>query len=140
MTNTTLLKAKIDASGYKMKYIAAYIGLSYQGFLNKMRNKTEFTAPEIKGLCELLHITIEEKEPIFFALQVDCLPTYDLQEDAMNSDIHIHLDEISPEDTARLARGCKRLYLKIMAMPDGEAKLDAAWEAYQQRKKGENKT
>lgn len=65
MTNTTLLKAKIDASGYKMKYIAAYIGLSYQGFLNKMRNKTEFTAPEIKGLCELLHITIEEKEPIF---------------------------------------------------------------------------
>lgn len=58
----------------------------------------------------------------------------------MNSDIHIRLDEISPEDTDRLARGCKRLYLKIMAMPDGEAKLDAAWEAYQQRKKGENKT
>ena len=58
----------------------------------------------------------------------------------MNSDIHIHLDEISPEETARLARGCKRLYLKIMAMPDGESKLDAAWEVYQQRKKGENKT
>ncbi len=57
----------------------------------------------------------------------------------MNSNIHIHLDEISPEDADRLARGCKRLYLKIMAMPDGEAKLDAAWEAYQQRKKGENK-
>lgn len=58
----------------------------------------------------------------------------------MNSDIQLRLDEISPEDTARLARGCKRLSLKIMAMPDGEAKLDAAWEAYQQRKKGENKT
>lgn len=53
----------------------------------------------------------------------------------MDNDIRIHLDEISPEDTARLARGCKRLYLKIMAMPDGEAKLDAAWAAYQQRKK-----
>ena len=38
----------------------------------------------------------------------------------MDSVPHIHLDEISPEDTARLARGCKRLYLKIMAMPDGE--------------------
>lgn len=48
----------------------------------------------------------------------------------MDNDIRIHLDEISPEDTARLARGCKRLYLKIMAMPDGEAKLDAAWAAY----------
>lgn len=54
----------------------------------------------------------------------------------MDNDIRIHLDEISPEDTARLARGCKRLYLKIMAMPDGEAKLDAAWAAYQQRKEG----
>lgn len=53
----------------------------------------------------------------------------------MDNDIRIHLDEISPEDTARLARGCKRLYLKIMAMY-GEAKLDAAWVAYQQRKEG----
>ena len=54
----------------------------------------------------------------------------------MDNDIRIHLDEISPEDTARLARGCKRLYLKIMAMPDGEAKLDAAWVAYQPSKEG----
>ena len=68
MTNTTLLKAKIDASGCKMKYIANRIGLSYQGFLNKIRNKTDFTAPEIKSLCELLHIGTEEMEQIFFAL------------------------------------------------------------------------
>ena len=68
MTNTTLLKAKIDASGYKMKYIADRIGLTYQGFLNKIRNKTDFTASEIKGLCELLHIETEEMEQIFFAL------------------------------------------------------------------------
>ena len=32
MTNTDLLKAKIESSGYKLKYIAAKIGLSYQGF------------------------------------------------------------------------------------------------------------
>lgn len=32
MTNTYLLKAKIENSGYKLKYIAAKIGLSYQGF------------------------------------------------------------------------------------------------------------
>ena len=31
MTNATLLKAKIDASGYKMKYVADRIGLTYQG-------------------------------------------------------------------------------------------------------------
>lgn len=68
MTNAALLKAKIDASGYKMKYVADRIGLTYQGFLNKIRNKTDFTAPEIKGLCELLHIKTEEMEQIFFAL------------------------------------------------------------------------
>lgn len=44
MTNATLLKAKIDASGYKMKYVADRIGLTYQGFLNKIRNKTDFSA------------------------------------------------------------------------------------------------
>ena len=71
MTNTDLLKAKIESSGYKLKYIAAKIGLSYQGFLNKINNKTEFTAPEIKGLCDLLEISIEEKEPILFASDVD---------------------------------------------------------------------
>ena len=54
----------------------------------------------------------------------------------MNSDIHIHLDEISPETAKMLARGCKRLYLNIIAMPGGQERLDAAWEAYQQRKKG----
>ena len=42
MTNATLLKAKIDASGYKMKYVADRIGLTYQGFLNKIRNKTRY--------------------------------------------------------------------------------------------------
>ena len=68
MTNAALLKAKIDASGYKMKYVADRIGLTYQGFLNKIRNKTDFTAPEIKGLGELLHIETEEMEQIFFAL------------------------------------------------------------------------
>lgn len=67
MTNTKMLRAKIDESGYKLKYIAAYIGLSYQGLLNKINNKTEFTAPEIKSICEILKISIDEKELIFFA-------------------------------------------------------------------------
>ena len=50
-----------------MKYIASKIGLSYQGFLNKIQNKTDFTAPEIKGLRELLCIPADEAEKIFFA-------------------------------------------------------------------------
>ena len=66
MTNTNLLRVKIDQSGYKMKYIASRIGLSYQGFLNKLTNKASFTAAEIKGLCVLLQISVDEKEAIFF--------------------------------------------------------------------------
>ena len=66
MTNTNLLRIKIDQSGYKMKYVAARIGLTYQGFLNKLRNKSEFTASEIKSLCVLLDIDVNEKESIFF--------------------------------------------------------------------------
>ena len=69
MTNATLLKAKIDASGYKIKYIAAQIGLSYQGFLNKIRNKTDFTAPEIKGLCVNCFASNRRKWSKFFFAQ-----------------------------------------------------------------------
>ena len=68
MTDTVMLKQKIDASGYKLKYIATQIGLSYQGFLNKLNNKSEFTAHEILALCKLLNIDIMEKESIFFAV------------------------------------------------------------------------
>lgn len=38
----------------------------------------------------------------------------------MNSDIHIHLDEISPETAKMLARGCKQLYLDIIAIKFGQ--------------------
>lgn len=54
----------------------------------------------------------------------------------MSNSVHIHLDEISPETAAMLARGCKHLYLNIIAMPNGRAILDAEWAAYQQRKEG----
>ncbi len=66
MTNTIMLEEKIANSGYRKRYIAERIGLSYQGFLNKIRNKSEFKAPEIKTLCELLDISSDEKEVIFF--------------------------------------------------------------------------
>ena len=52
----------------------------------------------------------------------------------MGNDIHIHLDEIPPEVAATLARGCLRLYYRIIAMPNGRELLDNEWEKYQQRK------
>ena len=44
MTNTELLKDKIEKSGYKLKYIAEQIGITYYGFLKKVNNETEFKA------------------------------------------------------------------------------------------------
>lgn len=66
MTNTELLKKKIDLSGYKMKYIAAQLGITYYGLAKKVNNETEFKASEIQILCDLLNVTGEEKEEIFF--------------------------------------------------------------------------
>lgn len=69
MTNTELLEAKIDESGYKKSYIAKAIGLkSTYGLMKKVRNENEFKATEINILCELLGIdSLEEKDRIFFA-------------------------------------------------------------------------
>lgn len=66
MTNTALLRSKIDRSGYKLRFIASKLGISYQGFLNKMNNITEFKAAEIQALKELLHLSIDEVCQIFF--------------------------------------------------------------------------
>lgn len=71
MTNTDLLLLKIDESGYKAKWVAEQLGLTYQGFFNKIFNKTEFKATEIATLKELLHLTDAEVAEIFFAGKVD---------------------------------------------------------------------
>lgn len=67
MTDTLLLQEKIEQSGYKKIYIAARLGITLQGFLNKINNKTEFKAKEIQILYNLLNLTESERERIFFA-------------------------------------------------------------------------
>lgn len=71
MTDTKLLRNKIDESGYKLRFIAKKLGITYQGFLNKITNESEFKASEIQTLCELLNIDIQQKEVIFFTSNVD---------------------------------------------------------------------
>lgn len=66
MTDVSLLRAKIDASGYKIRFIANQCGLTYQGFLPKMNGEREFNQNEIAVLRDLLHLTLEEVEKIFF--------------------------------------------------------------------------
>lgn len=71
MTNTSLLRKKIDESGYKLRFIASKLGITYQGFLKKINNETEFKASEMQILKELLNLTDAEFEQIFFTLNVE---------------------------------------------------------------------
>lgn len=65
MTNTNLLKVRIDSSGLKLKYIAECLGISYFSLRKKMDNVTEFTATEIDKFCELLGLSVEDRMRIF---------------------------------------------------------------------------
>jgi DNA-binding XRE family transcriptional regulator len=71
MTNRELLEAAIKRSGYRKRYLAELLGLSPQGFYNKLNNKTEFTQSEIATLVKKLCLFDLEREAIFFAEKVD---------------------------------------------------------------------
>lgn len=67
MINEEMLRTKIENSGYRLRYIAEKLGISYQAFLNKIHGKSSFKAPEIAALCKVLKITDRERTQIFFA-------------------------------------------------------------------------
>lgn len=69
MTNTERLKELITKSGIKLETIMNAAGIkSYATLRGKINNETEFTASEICAITELLHITPEQRDEIFFAV------------------------------------------------------------------------
>jgi hypothetical protein len=66
MTNTKMLREKIALSGYKLQYIAEQIGITYQGFLKKLNNESEFKASEIKIIQTVLGLSKKDRDAIFF--------------------------------------------------------------------------
>ena len=64
MIKGNLLREKIDACGFKLVYVAKQVGVSYQAFLKKLNNETEFKASEVMILKELLHLTDDEVKKI----------------------------------------------------------------------------
>ena len=72
MTNTNLLRQKIDESGLKLQFIAEQVGISRFALLKKIENRTELRVSEVATLCKLLGIkTMTERERIFFADKVE---------------------------------------------------------------------
>ena len=71
MTDTDRLNQKIKDSGIKKIWISEKCGMSYNSFLNKLNNKTDFTAPEISTLKDVLGLSPQEVNDIFFSQMVD---------------------------------------------------------------------
>jgi len=71
MTNTVLLKQKIDRSGYKVIYLAEQVGLTPQGFYKKLKDGSDWTFTQVMILKDLLHLTKEEVNSIFFNSKVE---------------------------------------------------------------------
>jgi len=67
MPNTQLLDERIEQSGLKVGFITEKLGLSRNGFDKKKKGKTPFRAAEIYVLCDLLKLSDEDKQDIFFA-------------------------------------------------------------------------
>lgn len=66
MTNRTALENKVKESGYRLDYICEKLGITRQAWLNKLKNINEFKQSEIAKLSELLKLTHDEINLIFF--------------------------------------------------------------------------
>lgn len=72
MVDTERLRKIIAELGLKYQWLAQNMGLSRYGLSKKIDNKSDFKSSEIVLLCKLLKITtLEEREEIFFAQEVD---------------------------------------------------------------------
>lgn len=66
MTDTKLLREKIEASGLKLNFIASQLWISPKALTMKIENQTQFKPSEIKRLCELLGIETAEEQTLIF--------------------------------------------------------------------------
>ena len=67
MTDKNLLYYFVKRAGFKNKDIAEAIGISPAGYTLKISNRSDFRQGEIKTICGLLGLTVEERDRVFFA-------------------------------------------------------------------------
>ena len=65
--NEEILRARIKESGLKLDHIEKQLGLSDNGFRNKLYGRTDFTTSEAAKLAEVLRLTSDDLEQIFFS-------------------------------------------------------------------------
>ena len=67
MTDSEALNKVIENSGLKLTFIARALKLSREGFYKKLNNQTEFKASEIVKMQEILNLSNEQRDKIFFS-------------------------------------------------------------------------
>ena len=67
MTDKNLLYYFVKRAGFKNKDIAEAIGITSTGYSLKISNKSDFRQREIKTICDLIGLTAEERDRVFFA-------------------------------------------------------------------------
>ena len=67
LTDSNLLREQVEKSGLKYQYIAEKLDLSRYGLMIKIEGKTEFKASEIRKICNILKISNDLRDLIFFA-------------------------------------------------------------------------
>ena len=67
MTDTQLLEAMIERSGLKKCAISERVGIRPQALRAKVAGRYEFKQSEIAALTDILRLTDDEREQIFFA-------------------------------------------------------------------------
>lgn len=66
MIDLNKLKERIKRSGLKKSFIAHQLSLSHNGFTLKLKGVYDFRIKEVQILSDLLCLTPEDREDIFF--------------------------------------------------------------------------
>jgi len=75
MTNTVLLRKKIESMGIKLTFVAERLGISKQALDRKLKDGTDFKAYQMIILKDLLRLSNKEARDIFFAKDVEKIST-----------------------------------------------------------------
>jgi transcriptional regulator with XRE-family HTH domain len=71
MTDSFMLRAWITKKGYKLKAVAAKLGITPYALQKKIENKSEFKASEIAAFVNDLGMTPKDRDLIFFTRNVE---------------------------------------------------------------------
>ena len=71
VTDSAALKKCIAESGISISFTAKKMGITREGFYKKLNGDTEFKASEISCIKNILGLSANERDRIFFANEVE---------------------------------------------------------------------